>query len=83
MVWPLAATPCTGSVSARQGNCIIVNWRFEAGTLSMALNPTASPHDIGCLVTGRPVSTGDWSRHGDVLRLGAWSAVAWTTSAQR
>ena len=77
-VWPLAATPCTGATSARQGNCLIVNWMFEAGTLTMALNPAAFPNDIACTVTGHAVSTGDWSQYGEVLRLGPWSAVAWS-----
>jgi maltooligosyltrehalose trehalohydrolase len=77
MVWPLTATPCLGSDSARQGNCLIVNWRFEAGTLSMALNPGDSPMDMGCLICASSVSTGDFCQHGEVLRLGSWSAVAW------
>jgi maltooligosyltrehalose trehalohydrolase len=77
MVWPLAATPCQGVESARQGNCLIVNWTFEAGTLSMALNPTDVAMDIGCLICAAAISTGDYSQHGEVLRLGPWSAVAW------
>lgn len=76
-VWPLAATPCLDARTARRGNCLIVSWIFEAGTLSMALNPTKSPADIGCIVTGPAVSTGSFHQHGEVLRLGAWSAVAW------
>jgi malto-oligosyltrehalose trehalohydrolase len=78
MVWPLTATPCLAAESARQGNCLIVNWTFAAGTLSMALNPTGICMDIGCLVCSAAVSTGEYSQHGEVLRLGAWSAVAWT-----
>ena len=77
MVWPLAATPCLDAVSARQGNCLIINWIFEAGTLSMALNPTNGPMDVGCSIWGDPVSTGEFSQHGEVLRLSAWTAVAW------
>lgn len=76
-LWPLAATPCLDAKTARQGNCIIVTWKFEAGTLSMALNPTNAPADIACEVNRTPVSTGQFSQAGDVLRLGAWSAVAW------
>ena len=77
MVWPLAATPCLETTSARQGNCLIVNWRFEAGTLSMALNPTDTAMDIGCLICAAAVSTGEYSQQGEVLRLGPWTAVAW------
>jgi 1,4-alpha-glucan branching enzyme len=79
MVWPLAATPCLDANSVRQGNSLIVNWVFEAGTLSMALNPNDAPADIGCLICERCVSTGDYSQHGEVLRLGPWSAVAWSS----
>ncbi len=77
LVWPLTATPCTDARSFRIGNCLIVNWMFEAGTLTMALNPTDQPHDIACAISGNPVSTGDFSQDGEVLRLGPWSAVAW------
>jgi len=77
LVWPLTATPCTDAHSFRIGNCLIVNWMFEAGTLTMALNPTDQPHDIACRINGHPVSTGDFSQDGEVLRLGGWSAVAW------
>lgn len=76
-LWPLAATPCIDARTVRQGNCLIVTWQFEAGSLSMALNPTDGPADIACIVCGDPISTGDFSQHGEVLRLGAWSAVAW------
>ena len=40
MVWPLAATPCVDAQFVPHGNCLIVNWVFEIGTLTMALNPT-------------------------------------------
>lgn len=76
-LWPLAATPCIDTKTARQGNCLVVNWVFEAGTLSMALNPTDAPADMACVVRDWPVSTGAFSQQGEVLRLGAWSAVVW------
>lgn len=76
-LWPLAATPCLNARTARQGNCLIATWQFEAGTISMALNPTASPADVACLICGHAVSTGDYSQQGEVLRLSPWSAVAW------
>lgn len=76
-LWPLAATPCLDARTARQGNCLIVNWVFEAGTLSMALNPAETPADLSCLVDKPAISTGDFSQHGPVLRLGRWSAVVW------
>jgi maltooligosyltrehalose trehalohydrolase len=61
----------------RLGNCLIVHWIFAAGTLTMALNPTDRPDDIVCTIDRRPVSTGDFSQQGQVLRLGAWTAVVW------
>jgi len=76
-LWPLSATPCLDARTARQGNCLIVNWVFEAGILSMALNPSNLPADLNCTITAAPLSTGEFSQHGEVLRLGPWSAVAW------
>jgi 1,4-alpha-glucan branching enzyme len=76
-LWPLSGTPCLDARTARQGNCLIVNWTFEAGVLTMALNPTAAPADINCTIVGTPLSTGEFSQRGEVLQFGAWSAVAW------
>lgn len=77
-LWPLPGTPCIDAKTVRQGTAIVVNWIFEAGTLTMALNPSDRPADIGCVITGSPLSTGQFSQDGQVLRLCAWSAVAWT-----
>jgi malto-oligosyltrehalose trehalohydrolase len=77
LVWPLTATPCLDARSARQGIGLIVNWIFEAGTLSLALNPSEAPIDITCAIQDRPAATGTFDQTGEVLRLGAWSAVAW------
>jgi maltooligosyltrehalose trehalohydrolase len=79
LVWPLLKSVCLDAKSVRQGNAIIVNWVFEDGTLSMALNPADQPADIACVITSTPVSTGDYSQHGEVLRLSAWSAVVWAS----
>jgi maltooligosyltrehalose trehalohydrolase len=76
-LWPLSATPCLDARTARQGNCLIVTWEFEAGCLSMALNPTGYAADLACHVTGAPLHTGSFSCHGEVLRLGPWSAIVW------
>lgn len=80
-VWPLAAKPCLDATTARHGNCMIINWVFEGGTLSMALNPSDQAHDFPCVITGAPVSTGSFSQNGEVLRLGPWSAVSWSVAA--
>jgi maltooligosyltrehalose trehalohydrolase len=78
-VWPLAATPCLDARSVRKGNALIVTWEFEAGHLTMALNPTGGAIDFDCVVWGHSASTGHWDQHGQVLRLGRWSAVAWSS----
>ncbi len=77
VVWPLAATFCRDARSTRQGTALLIEWEFHAGTLAMALNPGDMPTDISCLICGDPVTTGEFSQHGEVLRLGPWSAVAW------
>lgn len=76
-VWPLAATPCMDAKTARYGDGLIVNWHFAGGALSLALNPTDQTIDMPCLIAGHPVSTGSFSQNGDVLRVGAWTAVSW------
>ncbi|WP_055045622.1 alpha-amylase family glycosyl hydrolase [Devosia sp. A16] len=76
-LWPLAATPCLDARTARQGDCLIVNWVFEAGTLRMALNPTPSACLIDCVVGPAPVASGSFSQQDRQLRLEPWSAVAW------
>lgn len=81
-VWPLSATRCLDAQTARQGTAIVVSWVYEAGVFTMALNAGDQPADIACVVTGHPVTTGEHEQHGDVLRLGRWSAVAWMVPAQ-
>ena len=76
-VWPMAATPCLEATTARQGNSLIITWMFEAGPISMAINPTGAPADMACVIDGPLVSTGSFSHVGDALRLGPWSAVSW------
>lgn len=75
-LWPLNATPCLDAKTARQGDSLIVTWVFEAGMLTLALNPTDRPVELLCL-TESPVSTGSFRQDGETLRLGPWSAVAW------
>ena len=78
LVWPLLKTKCLDSVSARHHQGIVVTWEFEAGWLTMALNPSDQAHDMPCAITGMPVATGDYSQNGEMLRLNSWSALAWT-----
>jgi maltooligosyltrehalose trehalohydrolase len=77
-LWPLAASPCIDSRTGRHGTAIVVSWIFEAGVLTMALNASDRPADLACVVSAPPITTGDFIQQGEVLRLGPWSAVAWT-----
>ena len=77
LVWPLLASKCLDAGSARHEQCIVVTWEFETGWLTLALNPSDWAHDFDCSITGMPVSTGTFYQQGALLRLGAWSAVAW------
>lgn len=79
LVWPLLATTCLSSISTRRDRCIVVTWEFEAGWLTIAVNPSDWAHDIACRITAMPVATGWYDQNGETLRLGAWSAVAWTS----
>ena len=79
LLWPLAASTCLDATTVRQGNAIIVNWVFEAGTMTMVLNPSEQPSDIACVVSAAPVCTGSFSQQGEVLRLGGWSSVVWSS----
>jgi maltooligosyltrehalose trehalohydrolase len=78
-VWPLTATPCLDAFGTRHEHGVIVNWRFERGTLSLVYNASSTSQDMPCLVQGAPVSTGDYHQYGEVLRLGPWSALAWNS----
>jgi hypothetical protein len=57
----------------------VVTWEFEAGWLTIAVNPSDWAHDIACRITAMPVATGWFDQNGETLRLGAWTAVAWTS----
>jgi len=76
-LWPLTVTPCRDARTGRQGTAIVVSWVFEAGVFAMALNASDFPSDLACVITGMPLATGDFSQHGEIVRLGPWSAVAW------
>lgn len=76
-LWPLSASPHLDTKSYRYGNCLLVSWVFENGTLTMALNPSDQAGVLNCSLDGVPACTGEYSQDGRVLRLGPWSAVAW------
>ena len=77
LIWPLSATQCLNSWSARQGNGLIVTWQYEAGTYNMLLNPTAE-ETIVTVALGEPAaSTGHFQFHNGKVRVGPWSALVW------
>jgi len=78
MVWPLLSSKYIGAESARHEQGMVVTWEFEAGWLTLALNPSDHAHDMPCAITALPVATGDCSQNGEMLRLAPWSALAWT-----
>jgi malto-oligosyltrehalose trehalohydrolase len=76
-VWPLAATGCLESRSARQGNGLVVTWGCEAGTWNMVLNPTGEPIEVTVELPEPAASTGCFRFVAGGLQLGPWSAVVW------
>jgi malto-oligosyltrehalose trehalohydrolase len=80
LVWPLLKTRCLSAVSWRHDQCLVITWGFEAGWLSIALNPSDEAHDMVCEAGAAPVGTGSYEQDGETLRLGAWSAIAWTAA---
>ena len=77
LVWPLLKTRCIEATSERHALGIVVTWEFEAGWLSLALNPSDAAQQFACCISGPAVSTGTYDQVDETLRLGPWSAVAW------
>ncbi len=81
-LWPLAATTCLDARSERIGRAIRVSWLYEAGTLVMALNPSDTSHDLPWAIAEDVLCTGIFERRPDGVRLGSWSAIAWSVAAK-
>jgi malto-oligosyltrehalose trehalohydrolase len=77
LIWPLTASKCLNSWSARQGNGLIVTWQYEAGTYNMVLNPTGKEINIVVAVTEPAASTGAFEFHGGQVKAWPWSALVW------
>lgn len=77
LIWPLSATKCIRSWSARQGDGIIVSWQYAAGIYNMALNPTANEVMIGMTQTAPAASTGRFEFQDGMVKFGPWSALVW------
>ena len=77
LIWPLSASKCLSSRSARQGNGIIVTWEYEAGTYSMLLNPTGEAATMSVALGPPAASTGRFEFHNGTVRVSPWSALVW------
>ncbi|MFK8252798.1 malto-oligosyltrehalose trehalohydrolase [Ancylobacter terrae] len=82
LVWPLTDGAFVGADMVRETGGLLVTWHFAAGSLAMALNPTAAPARI--TVAAGVAGTEPAARVGDValtadgaLALGAFAAAVW------
>ena len=64
-IWPLSATKCLNSWSARQGSGIICTWQYEAGCHNMALNPTDQEIEMSFQSADPAAVVGKFRRDGD------------------
>ncbi|MCK0209903.1 malto-oligosyltrehalose trehalohydrolase [Starkeya koreensis] len=83
LVWPLAASGYVGASSRRFGSALHILWRFEAGTLVMALNPgeKAIVTDAPTGIPGMPAAASlhDVTHEADGrLALGPFAAAVWS-----
>lgn len=77
LLWPLTASRCLASWSARQGDGIIVTWQYETGTYNMVLNPTGAEILIEMSLAEPAASTGRFEFHGGKVKVWPWSALVW------
>ncbi|MBE9605110.1 malto-oligosyltrehalose trehalohydrolase [Acetobacteraceae bacterium H6797] len=80
LVWPLLATPYRGAALERHGDALLLRWRFEAGTLCLALNAAEGTVTLP-MPPADAISLGEIGEQGSEARLGPWSAMAWAESA--
>ena len=76
LVWPLLATPYRGATLKRLGNALLIQWRFESGTLCLAVNPADGEVTMP-MPPADAISVGEIGETGDGAQLGPWSAMAW------
>ncbi len=77
LIWPLSATKCIASWSARQGNGLVVTWQYEAGTYNMVLNPTSEAVMMEVSLHDPAASTGRFEFHNGKVKVWPWSALVW------
>lgn len=82
-LWPLASTTCLDATTTRKGNAIRVSWIYEAGTQTMALNPSDEASELPWPIPEDVLCTGSFERRPDGIRFGPWSAVAFNEPTKR
>jgi maltooligosyltrehalose trehalohydrolase len=81
LVWPLAASGHRSTRGTRDGDAIIVEWRYKAGTLTLAANFGEAEVRFD-KAAGRPAhSIGRVMVEGDAATLAPWSLAVWSTEA--
>ena len=83
LVWPLAESGYHSARATRNGDAIAVAWRFEAGTLVMALNPGSVPATLpqpAGTETRPPAASIGKVEPGEqaILKLAPFSAALWS-----
>ena len=83
LLWPLAESGYHSARATRNGDAIAVAWRFEAGTLVMALNPGSVPATLpqpAGTETRPPAASIGKVEPGEqaILKLAPFSAALWS-----
>lgn len=78
LIRPLLASRYGGARSTRQGDALLLAWTFEAGTLSMAVNPTAAPQTVAASLPAEGTACGTVRIRPDGTELGPFTLVLWT-----
>lgn len=82
LIWPLATGRFLGAEGECEGTAIVTRWRYEAGTLVLALNPAAAEAEIAVPALAAPDETlGAFELSGDRLHLSPFAAAFWSLPA--
>lgn len=81
LLWPVSGSRFIKASRRRQGDTVKLTWTFEAGTLTMVLNPSAQDGEISGRVDRPTAITGDIQADSH-LALGPWSAAVWMEHAE-
>lgn len=81
LVWPVAASRFLGAGSRQIDGAVVTDWRYEAGTLVMALNPSEAPIALTAPEAAPAETVGDVSTGEDSLVLASFAAAFWSLPA--